>query len=340
MVNNFLSSSASHHQETNRVASVNITLRSAVECTLQHVQRHLLGHLSLGLVRKDLVEGWAGALLVLGNVVLMLAAKNAVEEGLDEGGTGACGAELEGLGGADGVVGVAHAGALLVEAADDVEGVVGEGASSVENGGEELRERLGGGRAAAVVVLEPLDAELEHLLQLEAIGLHAAGREHGLGGELEQLRVVVAGVEVVIVVEAGVAADDDEVLASDGGGGATVVGVGGPVALHLAWGSKGGEFYDVAFVCDFAVVVHVVFRHVAGLVSRGRDPISFAKVGHYFFVVRRGRRMFFNRFGRREKKNTLHILNESNEFSQDREGCEKLIEVVKRRDCELYQQRF
>jgi hypothetical protein len=87
-----------------------------------------------------------------------------------------------GVGAGGGHVGVGGGGGtLLVDAADEVESVKREEPAAVQNCGQELRNGANG-HGLAELLLEAADAEFEELVEVEDVGLHAAGGDAACGG--------------------------------------------------------------------------------------------------------------------------------------------------------------
>jgi hypothetical protein len=68
---------------------------------------------------------------------------------------------------------------IVVDAAKHVEGVVGEEALAIENGREHLRDG-GCAHGLPVLVLVPLQARLQQLVQRKLVSLHARGGDDAL----------------------------------------------------------------------------------------------------------------------------------------------------------------
>lgn len=176
----------------------------------------------------DLLQTWTRR-----GIVLVLEVDLVVEERGDERASGAGGAAGLALVGADGVVGVQGADAVLVQPAEDGVDVVGEEALVVED----VAEALGAGvHAHLLVVLElvHLDDGVEALLERVAVGREADDGQHDAralvgaasAADLEEFGRV-ARVDVVAAGAAGVACQDGEVGSCDAESGATVVCVAG-----------------------------------------------------------------------------------------------------------------
>ena len=134
---------------------------------------------------------------------------------------------MRALEGTDGVVRVHGALALGVDPGEDVEGVVGEEAATVEGVPEHLSDR-GYLHVLLVVVAVHVGADVEDRAELVDVGLASGGGENAVIGEGMELGNI-SGEDLITGGHAGVAGNDSEVGAGDceGGTAVEIVGAGG-----------------------------------------------------------------------------------------------------------------